>query len=61
LRNTVPATTDRGDEKELVWIDVREDFFDMSRFAGEGNIGHIFEIINQNQSKTNANQGDSTP
>ena len=34
-----------GDEKELLWLDVSEDFFDMSRFAGEGNIGHIFEII----------------
>jgi len=37
-----------GDEKELVWMDVNEDFFDMTRFAGEGNIGHIFEIIKQN-------------
>jgi 8-oxo-dGTP diphosphatase len=38
-----------GDEKELVWFDVTEDFFDMSRFAGEGNIGHIYEIIKCNQ------------
>jgi 8-oxo-dGTP diphosphatase len=38
-----------GDEKELVWIDVCEDFFDMNRFAGEGNIGHILEIIRYNQ------------
>jgi len=38
-----------GDEKELVWIDIHENFFDMSRFAGEGNIGHIFEIIKQNR------------
>jgi len=37
----------RGDEKDLVWIDTTEDFFDMSRFAGEGNLGHIFEIIKQ--------------
>ena len=37
-----------GDEKELVWLDVCEDFFDMNRFAGEGNIGHIHEIIKQN-------------
>ena len=37
-----------GDEKELTWIDVNENFFDMSRFAGEGNIGHIHEIIKQN-------------
>jgi len=37
-----------GDEKELTWLDVSEDFFDMNRFAGEGNIGHIYEIIKQN-------------
>jgi len=34
-----------GDEKELLWLDVNDNLFDMSRFAGEGNIGHIFEII----------------
>jgi 8-oxo-dGTP diphosphatase len=38
----------QGDEPELVWFDITEDFFDMSRFAGEGNIGHIYEIIQQN-------------
>jgi len=38
----------QGDEKELVWIDVTENFFDMTRFAGEGNIGHIYEIIKCN-------------
>jgi 8-oxo-dGTP diphosphatase len=37
-----------GDENELVWLDVNENFFDMSRFAGEGNIRHIYEIIKQN-------------
>ncbi|MDR1263567.1 MAG: NUDIX domain-containing protein [Oscillospiraceae bacterium] len=37
-----------GDENELVWIEVFEDFFDMTRFAGEGNIGHILEIIKLN-------------
>ncbi len=37
-----------GDEKELAWIDVRENFFDMTRFAGEGNLGHILEIIKRN-------------
>jgi len=34
-----------GDEKELVWLDTTENFFDYNRFAGEGNIGHIFEVI----------------
>jgi len=37
-----------GDENELAWLDISENFFDMSRFAGEGNIGHIYEIIKQN-------------
>ena len=38
----------KGDEKELTWLDVNENFFDKTRFAGEGNIGHIYEIIKQN-------------
>lgn len=37
-----------GDEKELVWLDMTENFFDMGRFAGEGNIGHIYELIKLN-------------
>jgi 8-oxo-dGTP diphosphatase len=35
-----------GDENELVWIDVSEDFFDMSRFAGEGNICNVLLMNN---------------
>jgi len=35
----------RGDEKELLWMDVSADFWDMARFAGEGNIGHMYEQI----------------
>jgi len=42
-----------GDENELVWLDVTENFFDMRRFAGEGNIGHIYEIIKQNYQPLN--------
>jgi len=38
----------QGDEKELVWIDLNEDLYDMTRFAGEGNIGHIYEQIKIN-------------
>ena len=37
-----------GDENDLMWLDISENFFDISRFAGEGNIGHIYEIIKQN-------------
>jgi 8-oxo-dGTP diphosphatase len=29
----------------LEWLDVSEDFFDMKRFAGEGNIGHMVEQV----------------
>jgi len=45
LKNETPV---QGDEKELVWFDINVDFFDMSRFAGEGSIGHVYEIIKIN-------------
>jgi len=35
----------RGDENELIWMDLHENFFDITRFAGEGNIGHIAEEL----------------
>ncbi len=31
----------------LVWLMQDEDFFDMTRFAGEGNIGHMLEQVKQ--------------
>lgn len=34
-----------GDENELVWVDVTEDFSDTSRFAGYGNIYHIMKYL----------------
>jgi 8-oxo-dGTP diphosphatase len=34
-----------GDENDLEWIEINENFFDVSSFAGEGNIGHIMEHI----------------
>lgn len=30
-----------GDENELYWSETDKDFFDVSQYAGEGNIGHI--------------------
>lgn len=30
---------------KLEWVDVNENFFDMTKYAGEGNIGHIIEEI----------------
>ncbi len=29
----------------IKWIEISQNFFDVSRFAGEGNIGHIMEHI----------------
>ncbi len=34
-----------GDENELFWSELDLDFFDMTQYAGEGNIGHILEQI----------------
>lgn len=34
-----------GDENELYWSDLNKDFFNMSFFAGEGNIGHMIEQV----------------
>ena len=30
---------------KLEWVDLNDNFFDMSKYAGEGNIGHIIEEI----------------
>ena len=30
---------------KLEWISINDDFFDMTKYAGEGNIGHIIEEI----------------
>lgn len=35
----------------LHWIPVTENFFDMSKYAGEGNIGHMMEIYSQVKGK----------
>ena len=34
-----------GDENELFWSRLDHNFFDMNKYAGEGNIGHIMEHI----------------
>jgi 8-oxo-dGTP diphosphatase len=33
-----------GDENDLLWVSADDNFFDMTRYAGEGNIGHMVEI-----------------
>jgi len=34
-----------GNENELYWCDLGQNFFDVSRFAGEGNVGHMIELV----------------
>lgn len=38
---------------KLEWVSVNDDFFDMNRYAGEGNIGHIIEEIKIDLKSTN--------
>ena len=30
---------------KLEWVSINDNFFDMNKYAGEGNIGHIIEEI----------------
>ena len=30
---------------KLEWVSINDNFFDMKKYAGEGNIGHIIEEI----------------
>ncbi len=34
-----------GIENDLLWTDLEHNFFDMTQYAGEGNIGHILEHV----------------
>lgn len=40
-----------AEENPLFWSGLCEDFFDMKRYAGEGNIGHIMEHVKLNADK----------
>lgn len=41
----------KGEENPLFWSGLDEDFFDMTRYAGEGNIGHIMEHVKLNKDR----------
>lgn len=41
----------REEKNPLVWMTLDKNFFDMSLFAGEGNIGHIMEHIKLHSSE----------
>ena len=36
---------------KLEWVDINDNFFDMNKYAGEGNIGHIIEEIRIDMNK----------
>ncbi len=37
---------------KLEWVSINDNFFDMNKYAGEGNIGHIIEEIRIDLSNT---------
>ena len=41
----------REEENTLYWSDFHHNFFDMTLYAGEGNIGHLLEQVKMYQSK----------
>ena len=41
------AVSLREEAHPLCWLDMAENFFDMEKFAGEGNIGHMLEQVRQ--------------
>ena len=45
------AISVKGDENDLYWSDLMCNFFDMSLFAGEGNIGHVLEQVKMCEDK----------
>lgn len=47
----VRETELKEEENPLFWSGLNEDFFDMKRYAGEGNIGHIMEHVKLNKDK----------
>ncbi len=42
LKADVPL---RAEKHPLFWLDLQRNFFDCALFAGEGNIGHMMEIL----------------
>ncbi|MBQ7850678.1 MAG: GNAT family N-acetyltransferase [Clostridia bacterium] len=42
LRRELPVY---GEENPLCWTPMTENFFDMTRYAGEGSIGHVMETV----------------
>lgn len=41
----------QGEENELFWSGMNHDFFDQTRYAGEGNMGHIMEHLRMARKK----------
>ena len=41
-----------GEENDLYWLPLTENFFDYDRFAGDGNIGHIMRLLKARDPET---------
>jgi len=41
----------KGEENKLFWSTLDHNFFDLSLYAGEGNIGHMLEHVHMNKEK----------
>lgn len=48
LENEVTLVEEKN---KLFWSDLNHNFFDMSEYAGEGNIGHMIEQVNMYRDK----------
>ncbi len=44
-----------GEENELIWVNAHECFSDTKRFAGDGNIEHIMNILKDYKEQTGDN------
>ena len=49
-----------GDENELVWTELDQNFFDTTKYAGEGNIGHIMLHVDRKSTRLNSSHPTTT-
>ena len=53
ILNKDVCLVEEGNKRE--WVDINDNFFDMNKYAGEGNIGHIIEEIKIELNNKNIN------
>lgn len=50
-----------GDENELVWTELDQNFFDTTKYAGEGNIGHIMLHVKRHKKELTESEEKKVP